>query len=179
MTHRLELPPSATMPAGVALLEQCRAFLSSMDEQTYTRRAEVMLGATIGQHVRHTLDHFGAAMHGLDGEVIDYDHRERGTCVETSLQEAIRAIDGLVALLKATRGDQANRLVSIRVMLSDEGEEAELTSTFAREVAFATHHAIHHNAMIAAIATSFGLPVPPGFGKAPSTVNHERAGATG
>jgi hypothetical protein len=62
-------------------------------------------------------------------------------------------------------------------MLSGEGDEAELTSTFAREVAFATHHAIHHNAMIAAIAASFGVTIPAGFGKAPSTVNHERTGA--
>lgn len=179
MTHHLELSPSATLPAGVSLLEQCRGFLETLDGRAYTRGSDVMFGGTIGQHVRHALDHFGAVLGALDGRVVDYDHRARGTEVETSLLEAKRTIDGLCALLRSAPREQADRPVLVRVMLSGEGDETELTSTFAREVAFATHHAIHHHAMMAAIASSFGLAIPAGFGKAPSTVNHERTAGAG
>jgi hypothetical protein len=61
-------------------------------------------------------------------------------------------------------------------MLSGDGHEAELESTLGRELVFATHHAIHHHAMMSAIASEFGIKVGPDFGKAPSTINHERCG---
>ena len=35
------------------------------------------------------------------------------------------------------------------------------------------HHAIHHHAVMGAIAMEQGLDIPAGFGKAPSTINHE------
>ena len=68
---------------------------------------------------------------------------------------------------------------SVRVMVSAEGAEASLGSTLARELAFAVHHAVHHNAMIASIAGELGIACPAGFGKAPSTANHERCQARG
>ena len=42
-----------------------------------------------------------------------------------------------------------------------------------RELAFAAHHGVHHNAMINAICAELGVATPHGFGKAPSTINHE------
>jgi hypothetical protein len=50
----------------------------------------------------------------------------------------------------------------------------ELVSTLGRELAFATHHAVHHQAMMKAIAFEFGVEVEECFGKAPATVNAER-----
>jgi hypothetical protein len=48
-----------------------------------------------------------------------------------------------------------------------------LGSTLARELAFASHHAIHHHAMMKAIAQEHGQAAESGFGVAPSTLNHE------
>ena len=68
--------------------------------------------------------------------------------------------------------------VRIRVMLSGDGTEAELDSTVVREVAFATHHGIHHVAMMKAIAGEMGVSLDGDIGKAPSTIQHERGANT-
>lgn len=168
--------PAATMPAAVALLDQCRVFLDAIDDASYTTKSSTMFGATIGQHVRHSLDHFSAALNAIEDEPIAYDHRDRDTDVEKQREVAIRTIDVLKELIHAAPGSQADRPVTVRIMLSGDGDEAELTSTFGRELAFATHHGVHHHAMIGVIATELGLELPAGFGKAPSTVQYEKSG---
>jgi len=160
--------------ASLALLDQCAGFLTPIDRAAYTTPSPVLFGGTIGQHVRHSLDHFAAALTALDGATIDYDHRERGTSIETDPAAALAQIGAMRLRLDRLMAAEACRPVRVRVMLSAEGEEAELDSTLERELAFATHHAIHHNAMIAAISVEMKRPVPAGFGKAPSTLQHER-----
>ncbi len=64
--------------------------------------------------------------------------------------------------------------VRVRVMVGADGSTAELRSTLARELAFAAHHAVHHHAMVRAIAAEFGREMPEDLGKAPSTLHHER-----
>jgi hypothetical protein len=158
----------------MALLDQCAGFLTPIDRSAYTTPSPVLFGGTIGQHVRHSLDHFAAALTALDGATIDYDHRERGTSIETDPGAALDQITQMRGTLAGLAACDVLRAVRVRVMLSAEGEEAEIDSTLERELAFATHHAIHHNAMIAAISVEMKRPVPAGFGKAPSTLQYER-----
>ncbi len=127
----------------------------------------MLSGSTIGQHVRHSLDHFSAVLDPIEPGVIDYDHRERDTPVEHDPLAARSSIEQLIRQLRVVRAPSA--AVRVRVMLSADGRESLLTSTIERELAFATHHAIHHHAMIAAIARTLQLDVPAGFGVAPST----------
>lgn len=165
--------------AALAAVDACATFLSLLGSERYTRPSPLMHNATIGQHVRHALDHYAAALRGARGEIIDYDHRERGRAVETDLAAALSE---LMAIRDGLAGIDAQRSadpVRVRVMVNGStGEEAELGSTLGREIAFAAHHAVHHHAMISAIAQSMGVRVPEGFAKAPATLHHER-GARG
>jgi hypothetical protein len=163
--------------AAAILLEQCADFLSGVSREAYVGESRMIRGGTIGKHVRHTLDHFLACLEGAEpGRVIDYDHRRRLVPMESDASEALRAIDGLRARL-ACVGDEGLRTpVRVRVMLSSDGTYAELASTLGRELAFAAHHAVHHHAMMGAIATELAVPMPPDFGKAPSTIRHDRGG---
>src|SRR5690606_41271688 len=97
-----------------SLLAQAREFVDRCRERFATPCAAMMNG-TIGAHLRHNLDHFGAAIGAFeaDGGSIDYDHRERGTPVETDPDAALRVIDGLRARLAALRdGGGRDRAVS-------------------------------------------------------------------
>jgi hypothetical protein len=134
-----------------------------------------MFNGTIGQHVRHALDHFAGAINAGEAP-IEYDKRSRGTTIETSRTDAISTIDGLCRTLSGLEG--RDKPVTIRVMLSSGGDETELPSTQSREVFFATHHAFHHHAMMASIAGTLGVEAPAGFGKAPATINNEGACST-
>jgi uncharacterized damage-inducible protein DinB len=163
--------------AAEAVLRQCSGYLNSLPDASYTAASDVMMGGTIGQHVRHALDHFAAALRAADGDRIDYDRRERDTPIESDRAAASRQISDLADRLGRLGVSELQSSARVRVMLSGEGDEATLESTLARELAFASHHAVHHFAMIGVIGNEKGAPPPPGFGKAPSTLHHERARA--
>lgn len=169
------LSSAAAIPAAAAILDQCRRLVDAVGPDTYAEPCPTMMNGTIGAHVRHALDHFSAAMAGLRDEVIDYDRRARDTPTERDPKAASERLRELIGAIERVPPAQAERPVSVRVMLSADGSEAELESTLGRELAFAAHHAIHHHAMIAVIARELGAQTPEGFGKAPSTLNHERS----
>lgn len=167
----------ATAACCAALIEQCERFVGALPAGVYSKPCAEFFGGTIGQHVRHAMDHFAAPVHEGSAGVIDYDHRERGTTVETDPRAAAAELRSLRRQFEQLDERAAARAVRVRVMLSGDGREVELVSTLARELAFAAHHAVHHHAMIAAIAQRHGVTPPAEFGKAPSTINHEHFAA--
>lgn len=144
----------------------------------YAETCPVVL-ASIGQHVRHSLDHVENAVNaasdadavgvGDDSSyVVDihYDLRKRGDVDERDIDaatERIRRIDA--AFEKMEMGMQATgnedsmmildrKNVNACFMLSgDDDCEFQLPSSVARELGFAAHHAIHHMALIRVMAT--------------------------
>jgi hypothetical protein len=163
---------SSVALAAAAILDECRAFVGSCDDGQYVAESRVIPGGTIGKHVRHVLDHFRAVvMH--DG-VIDYDHRRRDVPEERDRRVALTAIAALRGVVAGLDERALGAAVRVRVMLSEDGAEAELDSSLGRELAFASHHAVHHHAMLGAIGTEVGAPPRAGFGRAPSTAHHER-----
>jgi hypothetical protein len=48
----------------------------------------------------------------------------------------------------------------------------EVETTVGRELAFVLSHTVNHNALIAVMALTLGVPVPDRFGYAPSTIAH-------
>lgn len=167
--------PAPVAAAAIAVLDQCAALIRQTDAATYCGESRVLRGGTIGKHVRHTLDHFRAAIDGFHaGTVVDYDRREREVPMEQDPAVALEAIESLKRRLAAVGPAEVDLPIRIRVMLNGHGEEAELNSTLGRELAFAAHHAVHHQAMLGAIAAEHGIELASDFGKAPSTINHER-----
>lgn len=158
--------------AADELLAQGQAFVRSLGRGELTRPSPELGGGTIGQHARHVIDHYLAIFNG--GTPIDYDRRERNTPVEQDAEAAAEAFAGVRTALASMDNAEIGRGVLVRVMLTGDGREAVLESTLARELFFAGHHAVHHYAMMRAIAVGLGRSVEPSFGKAPSTVNHER-----
>jgi uncharacterized damage-inducible protein DinB len=166
--------PCPVATAAAALLEQCAQFVRSASVEAYSGPSRVLPGGTIGKHIRHTLDHFHAALGALHaGGLIDYDHRERDVPMESDPLEALDAIESLRSRILDLGAADLDRPVRIRVMVSGDGLEAELGSTLGRELAFASHHAVHHQAMLGAIAAEYGIAPGAEFGRAPSTVHYE------
>lgn len=168
---RVQNPPLAA--AAIALLDQCSGFVRNASGPAYISESRVLKGGTIGKHLRHSLDHFRAALDGATfGTVVEYDRRERNVPMETDPAAALAAIESIRGRLCELGAESLATPIRVRVMLTGDGAEAELGSTLGRELAFATHHAVHHNAMLGAIAAEFGIQTGAEFGKAPSTINH-------
>lgn len=175
-THSPVPPPVAAV--ALAVLDQCAGLLGRLSDRAYAAESGVLKGGTIGKHVRHTLDHFVAALGCPAGGAIEYDRRARNVPMETDRGEALAAIRGLRERLAGVSEGVLASPVRVRVMLTGDGREAELHSTLGRELAFAMHHAVHHHAMIKAMAGEFGVDAGEEFGRAPSTLNHERGGGS-
>lgn len=140
--------------------------------------------ATMGQHMRHSLDHVERALNFCDHE-IHYDLRERDTPEEkdwSQMEARIHMIQRQLEFVSGTIEAETvlNQQVNACFMLAgDSDKEFCIPSMAGRELAFAAHHAIHHLALIRIIATGEvgGLQdsdLPRDFGRAPSTVNFER-----
>lgn len=156
-----------------AILEQCAGFIAAVPAEHYAHQPATIGGGTIGKHARHVLDHFRATLTTPPCDPIDYDCRHRGTVVETEAAAALEEIECLRVIVQGLDEETMNTPVTARVMLTGGGETADLRSTLGRELFFATHHAIHHHAMMKAIGREFGIEAPEGFGTAPSTINFE------
>lgn len=165
-------PCRSLVGAACHLLGQCGALVRGLSDGQFVAPSARLGGGTIGQHLRHVVDHFRAIV--LRGGVIDYDHRDRHVPMETSRGEALRVIEAMHEHLHSLGAGSDATAVSVRVMISGDGTEVQLGSTLGRELAFATHHAVHHQAMIRSIALELGAVVDSQFGRAPSTIHFER-----
>ena len=164
--------------AADSILEQCQAYIECVSDEQFVQASQVVPGGTIGKHIRHTLDHFRCAITTCCTEPIDYDHRCRGGCIESDRAEAKKEIATLRSLMGELSEAKLSESVTTRVMLAGDGHTADLSSTRAREIFFAMHHAIHHNAILKAIGLELGFECPEGFGTAPSTINFVRSEAS-
>jgi hypothetical protein len=148
----------------------------------------------MGQHLRHSLDHYRKLFEGVASPAsstrassspptittIQYDVRDRGTTIESDLAAARREVDRLMAEVQALPEEALTRPVHAAFVLSAGGEQASLPSTLGRELGFCTHHAIHHHALIRAIASALDInaKLPSDFGLAPSTAHHHKLHAS-
>jgi hypothetical protein len=162
----------AVRDASVAILNQLADTLESFSDEQYTTPGPA--GAAMGGHVRHTLDHYRKLADGhANADTVAYDRRERGGSIETDRGAAVAEARELARTFEGLDETRMGSPVRICAMVTGDGCEAELDSTFVRELWFASHHAIHHAALMKPIAAAAGIELPAEFGRAPSTVNHE------
>lgn len=166
-------PITAVPEMARAILRQCAETLDRFSDEQYAAPAPDGSGGSVGKHVRHALDHFRALLEHPE-DAIDYDRRDRGVPVETDRSVARDEIERLGEAAGGLSEVDLYRDVSVRVMLDGAGTTTSLPSTLGRELFFAVHHAIHHHAMIRSLACGMGVELCCAFGKAPSTLDHER-----
>mmetsp|Transcript_925 Transcript_925/g.1151 ORF Transcript_925/g.1151 Transcript_925/m.1151 type:complete len:198 (-) Transcript_925:5975-6568(-) len=151
-----------------------------------------IVGATIGQHIRHSMDHIELTIlmanslndiSDSDPIQLHYDLRVRGGttehCMDASKKRVLDACAIIEEMLELPSINTKSHQIQANFMLSGDGFEFGLPSTIAREMGFVAHHAIHHMAMIKLIAIHHvGLEakdLPLDFGRAPATIHHENS----
>src|ERR1051325_8613036 len=88
------------LDAAIAILSQGEELLTALSSENYTRRVPLAFNACIGGHYRHCLDHFTSLLRGLDGDTVDYDHRERDARIESQPDFALALTEELRAQLE-------------------------------------------------------------------------------
>jgi hypothetical protein len=166
LTARSSSPP--TWPLWERL-DQIGALLLEIPSDVYTAPVESRASGTLGEHVRHCLDHVSALLSADASKVLSYDHRRRGTAVETDPGAALQQILRLKAALGRWPMRSLDEPIRVSSMIDASGESIAGWSTFGRELVFVLSHTIHHQATIAAVLALHGIAPPAGFGYAPST----------
>jgi hypothetical protein len=159
-------------------LGQGEALLAQLSDGEYTRKVAVAFNASIGGHYRHCLDHFRSLLDSATAGDLNYDHRERGTLIESDRFAALNATRELregyeqfdpILLVRPLN-------VTCKTSYATSGSQAS-RSTVGREIMYSVAHAVHHYAFIGVMCGIMGLKMPAGFGVAPSTLKHLKEAA--
>lgn len=155
-------------------LLQIRNLLDNITEVNYTAKPDILSGASIGQHVRHTLEFYLLLVSGASSGIISYDKRERDIRIENSLEFAKQTIDKLI---KDVDSLDNNLAVKLEADYTKVGNTSNLiNSSVGRELAYCIEHSIHHQALIKAglIALGLGSVTDEHFGVAYSTIRYRK-----
>ena len=173
-TSHEELPEarleSRLRDANIRLLQQATEVLSTISDEAYCRSLDPIARSGIGMHMRHCLDSYEAFLRGLESGRIDYDHRLRGTAIETDRLEALDRLANFIDRFKAL--DVAAAPEQLLVCLESHGhpEQEWSRSSVRRELQSLVGHTVHHYAIIAMILKLQRIAHPPEFGVASSTL---------
>lgn len=155
------------------VLIQLKTLLLVLNQKEYSTNYSIILGASIGQHVRHILEFYKAIFDHSEGNQVCYDKRKRDVLLENSLPAAFEYIEDL---LHALHGFNLCADVQLRTEIissrSSNPIEKSIDSNLSRELIYAVDHSIHHMAIIR-IAVNYHLchiKMENDFGVAPSTV---------
>ena len=154
--------------ALIRLLDELGAVLLQVAPDTYTARPLPDVSGSVGEHVRHILDHVTAFVSAQPSSVLTYDRRDRGTPVETDPAAALRVILRLISALSDAHTNLEMPVVVDSVLTRGAGP-LTTWSTLGRELAFVVNHTIHHQALIAVLLSMDGAPLSEAFGYAPTT----------
>jgi uncharacterized damage-inducible protein DinB len=152
-----------------ALLGQLAGVLKRLDDEQYTVQAARGISGSIGGHVRHCLDHVSALIAAAGTGRIDYDHRRRGTAVESCRTAALAEIRRVTYDLCLLTVHPLDRPLQLVAAVDCRGARLSAPSSVGREFAFVVSHTIHHLAVIALLLRDLSIEVPPRFGYAPTT----------
>lgn len=177
----MKLAPSKSLELIHSVLEtllQGEALLTQLNDQDYTRKVPVAFSASIGGHYRHCLDHFRSLLNSAAEGELNYDHRERGTLIESDRFTALNATRELRADYERLDPLMLTRSLNVtcKTSYATSGSQAS-PSTVGREIMYSVAHAVHHYALIGVMAGVMGVKLPPGFGVAPSTLKHQAEAA--
>ena len=157
------------------ILEQLADVTRQLENADFTRPSTALSQATIGQHVRHTLEFFQCLERGLPMGIVNYDAREHNEMVQENRELALQVIDQLLSFLKSQHENVPLRLEVGYERTSDNTQS--ITTNFHRELSYNIEHAVHHMALIKVGLKELtpDVVLPPDFGVAVSTLRHQEA----
>lgn len=153
-------------------LMQIEDLLEGLSQEQYTMSADVLSGATIGQHIRHILEFYLLMVSGSFSGTISYDRRERDVQIEVDPKFAISTIKRLLSGIQTL--DEGLH-VKLEADYSISGASQNMIiSSVGRELAYCIEHSIHHQAIIKTALIAMGLRdfTNEHFGVAYSTIRY-------
>jgi hypothetical protein len=145
--------------------------LNQLTDEEYVQPSRTLLGATIGQHVRHIIELFQCLEKGYDQGVVNYAKRKRDYQIETSKELASLLLKEIYQNI-----EESNKEIILEAEdYCDSMQIVLIPSNYYRELAYNLEHTIHHMALIrVGVNDVSSLQLPDEFGVAYSTVKYRQ-----
>lgn len=151
-------------------LSQLADFITVIDNQHYNAASDVLLGASIGQHVRHILEFYSCLKEGYAIQKVNYDLRKRDLAIEQDKMAALLLIADLIQWMQVA---EPGALMLEGSYEAESNQVFSILSHLDRELVYNIEHAIHHMAIIKIAAVNlYQYELPADFGVASSTLKH-------
>lgn len=159
------------------ILRQLEGVVRQIMPADFSRPSETLGGATIGQHIRHTVEFFLCFQKGCQQGVVNYDERAHDVLIETRREVALASLRSLIVFVSNL---QENSELELQSCYDPDGSYETLGTSAMRELVYNVEHAVHHMAMIKIGLKEVAPYVQVGedFGIAASTIRHARHAAT-
>lgn len=143
-------------------------FLNEIETAFYTEKHSELSNATIGEHIRHSIEMYQCLTEQYANDSVNYDKRNRNYKTETETSVAILAIQKLKKEI-----NKPNKTLVLQQGLPT--IYLEITTNYYRELYYCLEHSIHHQALIkVALLKQPSLSIPDNFGVAPATINYRK-----
>lgn len=147
-----------------SIIHDLAALLQQLGNEHYSYPSNQLGDATIGQHVRHSIEMYQCLLNGYQHSMVDYSKRKRDFIIETSTSHALECLKNIVQQLPLN--DRAMHVAD---------EDGFVVSSFKRELLYCNEHLIHHMALIKVAILEIGAyALPENFGIAPSTLKYRQ-----
>ena len=158
--------------ASKEICNQLFQLCDKLDSKEYAYCSSLLLGSSIGKHMRHIIEFYDILREGSEIGEVNYDTRVRNIQIETKLEAAK---DRLTSILSWLEELSVNKNLSVYFQFDMENDNVkQVRSNLMRELAYNMEHAIHHMALIR-IALDQQFPhvnIDPNFGLAYSTIRY-------
>lgn len=160
------------------ILNQLQSTVEQIREEDFCKPSATLSNATIGQHLRHTLEFFICLEKGFEKGVINYDKRDHDKLIETDKFLALASIGRIREFISSQVTDNTLKL-EVGYEAHSEGCMTISTNYF-RELTYNIEHAIHHMAImkIGVREVAPYIILADNFGVAISTVRYREATST-
>ena len=155
-----------------SLLSQLTAVVEQLSDKEFITPSFTLSNATIGQHIRHTIEFFICLEEGYNKGIVNYDKRARNTQIEMDKSYALAKLSEALNFVRNIERDRSLRLEVGYDLLHDDCISIE--TNYFRELTYNIEHAVHHMALIKiGIKELAGhVALPHDFGVASSTIRH-------
>ena len=166
------------------VIEQSIDLLQGLSRAEYQQVCQPLFSASIGQHMRHIIDHFDSLKRGIASTKVDYNIRSRQSETETCLATAVRHLQEVKTWLLTLSHEQLSLALNVMPEVAvhqhqhgaqEVSQPLPVASTLARELMFCVSHAIHHYALVNIIRQLQGTQVDVNFGVAPATIAYQKS----
>lgn len=154
------------------VVSQLSELVNQISEHDFQKPVESLNQATLGQHLRHTLEFFLCLEEGFGTGTVNYDKRLHDKLIESDKYIALAALNRMQDFV-TRHPDNVPLMLEVGYDLNSD-ESVSIETNYFRELVYNIEHAVHHMAMMK-IGIREAAPyvqLPHDFGVAPSTIRY-------